>query len=196
MNTSTKQQIRNLILVVLSGIMLAVAFSAFLLYKYNPSDNYEIKNVLLAPNMLEDLKFNDSNPKTGGQSRFVFDKIEFEYDDLKTNTREKKVVSVDQYQLFYQMIAANKSIDEVSDEVKNFFNRGRPSKLKIWMKTESYAAYQFSEKVFQEVEFAKQGDYYRVSLRESDTGKSYNYAYFFSLGIYKEILRLFVLDGL
>lgn len=186
MNTSKKQQIRNLLLVVFSGIFLAASFSLLLLYKYNPSDHYEISNILLAPDMMEGLKFNDTNPKTGGQSRYVFDRIEF----------ENKKISQDQYQIFYQMIAANKSLDEVSEEVKNFFNRGRPAKLKIWMKTESNASWQYSEKVFQELEFARQGDYYRVSLRETGNGNAYNYAYFFTLGIYKQVQELFAQDEL
>ena len=39
--------------------------------------------------MMGDLNFNDKNTKTGAISRFVFDKIQFEYDDLQNGKRKK-----------------------------------------------------------------------------------------------------------
>lgn len=191
MDVSKKRQIRNLLFVAGSAVFIACAVSALFLYKYSPTGTVVIKDVLISPNMLAGLNFNDTNKKTGGMSRFIFDKIQFEYDDLQKGTRESKAVSSDAYQAFYDKIKSNKSLTNPSDEVKNAFNKGRNANLKIFVRTESSASFQFLEKVFQEIDFSKNGNYFRVQLRESDpTGA--NFAYFGENEIYKIASTIFL----
>lgn len=185
MNNSKKQQIRNLILIVSSAVVTAFLFSALLLYKYSPTDQYNVENILISPDMVSSLKFNDKNPKTGGQSRFAFDKMEF------LHNQSKSAVSIDQYTLFYQMVQSKKSVMNVSDDIRNLFNRGQVGRLKIWVKTESSASWQETEKVFQQVEFASSGGYFRIELRQSDSSQSDPYAYFYAPELYSKILSLF-----
>ena len=109
--------------------------------------------------------------------------------------KEKKLVSNDQYRIFYNEIKADKSLTDVSDEIKNEFNKGHPLKLKILIRTESPASWQALEKVFQEINFSSHGNYFRVQLRESDSGADSNYAYFYHVDIYQKALDLFSLKG-
>jgi hypothetical protein len=189
MEKAKKKAIRNLLSVVSSAIFLGFLFSALLLYKYSPSGLYEVKNVLISPDTMMGLNFNDSNNKTGGSSRYIFDKIQFE--DGKNN----HVVSSDSYRLFYEEIKTAKSLSTVTDEIKNAFNRGSPAKLKILIKTDSPAAWQANTQTFQEMDFSSQGDYFRVYLRESNVGGS-SFAYFHQAGIYQKALKMFTGDNL
>lgn len=192
MNKSTRSQIRNLLLALALGVVGALLFSALLLYKYNPTGQYEIKNILLSPDLMNGLNFNDKNSKTGGMSRFVFDKIVFEYPDLKTGKLEKVTITNDQYRAFYQMIYPEKSLLDVPDDVKNLFNKGALAKLKLEIRTESNASFQALEKVFQEVDFASEGNYFRVELRQSDSPNEEKNGYFYNQDIYKKARQLFL----
>lgn len=184
MDASKKSQIRNLLIIFGGGVVMALLFAAIMLYQYNPSDRYEIKNILIAPSSLASLKYNEKS------SRYIFDKIDFQYDDLEKGEKEKVVVSAADYQVFYDKIFGLKSEIAVSDEIKNLFNKGHPARLKIWVKTENNGALSTTTKIFQEIEFASQSGYFRVRLREADSGITYRYAYFHNPEIYKWALEL------
>lgn len=189
MDRSSRNQIRNLLLVIGSGVLIAIVFSLFLLYQSILPHTYELKNVLISKEVALGLNFNDKNPKTNGQSRFIFDKITFEFVDLKSGEKKTSQISLDQYQLFYELIQNQKSLSEPDDLVKRSFIVGTPSTLKIYVKTESPMPFQYSEKVFQEVDFASQGGNFRVLLRS--TNKEEPYAYFRLENIYQDVLNLF-----
>ncbi len=190
-DASKKRQIRNLLFVAGSAVFIAFAVSALFLYNYGPTGTVVIQDILISPDMLAGLNYNDTNKKTGGMSRFIFDKIQFEYDDLQNGIREKKLVSTDAYQAFYEKIKSNKSLIEPADEIKNAFNKGRNANLKIYVRTTSAASFQFLEKVFQEIEFSKNDNYFRVQLRESDPSGA-NFAYFKEDGILKAASTIFL----
>lgn len=191
MDQFKKQQIKNLLRVVSGAIFAAFMFSALLLFKYGPNNQYGVENILISPDMVFALKFNDKNSKTGGQSRFVFNKMEFEFINSETGVKEKKPVSLDQYTYFYEVAKGNKSIADLSDEIRNLFNRGQAATLKIWVKTESDAAWQEFEKVFQQIDFASNGTYFRIELRQSASSEGEAYAYFYAPEMYQKILNLF-----
>jgi hypothetical protein len=187
---SKRKQIRNLLVVIGSGVMTGFAIVLILLYNYNPSGSYLAKNVLLSPELAQTLSFKDSNPKTGGTSLFVFDVIEFSYyDNIK---KQWKNVHVDgnQYMRFYQVINNEKSLLEVTDDVRNLFNKGNMATLLLKVRTESHAAWQATSKVFTEVNFVGEGDYYRVGLHEQNPSNPW--AYFYHPGIYRQVLEIFV----
>jgi hypothetical protein len=183
MDRSKKKAIRNLLSVVGSAIFIGFLFSTLLLYKYNPSGQYIIQNVLVSPEILAGLNFNAANKKTGGTSRYIFDKIQFE------NGKNVGAISPPTYTVFFNQVKNAKSLSIVTDEVKNAFNRGQPIKLKILIKTDSPAEWQANTQIFQEIDFSSQGDYFRVQLRESHTGSD-NFAYFQARGIYAIIQSL------
>lgn len=174
MDASKKYQIRSLLYVVSSGILIAFLFAGLMLYKYSPSGQYLVENVLLSPDSIKTLSISRKN------QRFVFDRIQFEYEDLQKGKKEKILLSDNQYQMFYEEIRASKSLNDVSAEIKNEFNKGHTARLKIMIRTEGAN----TENNFQDIDFS--GNYFRVELR-SDAG---NYAYFYHPGIYQKMIQL------
>lgn len=184
MDQSTKRQIRNLILVLFSGTISAVFVVGAMLYLYGPTGQYKVKDALLSPEMSRGLSYDDANPKTGGSSRFIFKGIEFSYYKGKW---QKIPVSADSYNQLYQTISKESSILNVPNDVEKLFVTGTPAKLSLLVATESDASWQAVNKDFQQVEFA--GDYYRILLREGNTG--IHWIYFHKPGIYNQVINLF-----
>lgn len=187
MNKSQRSQIRNLLLVLGSGFLGACLFGLFMLYRYGPSGQYLVKDALLSPKLTQELNYNDTNSKTGGQDRFTFDKMEFAYFDAVSKQWKKTTVPLAKYQKWYEELSGNESILNPPDNVKNLFSQGYPATLTLYVKTESNAAWQALTKPFQEVQFVNGGDYYRIELREQNPmGK---WVYFNSPGIYQKTIE-------
>lgn len=161
-----QHQIRNLLLVFFSAIAFAGILSAFFLFNYGPSGKYTLRNTLLSPDLLKDLSYDDLNPKTGGISRFVYDKIEFIHYNESTKQKQSTAISPDKYKAFYQHIIADTSMPEVSDDIIALFDQSAAS-LVVKTRTENPSAWQETVKTFQDVNIAYQGDYYRIELNET-----------------------------
>lgn len=187
---SPKRQIRNLLMVLFSSVMCAFLVSGMLLYYYSPSGRYVVKNALLAPELTTALMYNDTNHKTGGSSRFVFDGIEFAFYDSETKQQRKLQITPEQYQNFYQLIASEQSLLDVSKEVVALFNQEATAKLSIKVRTESHAAWQDETKIFQSVLFVFEGDFFRIELHEEKSAN--NWVYFYHPGIYQEVMKVFI----
>ena len=184
---SKGKEIRNLLLVIGSGIIGAVAVALMMLYYYNPSGSYLAGNVLLSPESTKVIKFQDTHPTTGSPAKFIFDQIEFSYYDSQLKQWKKLNVEMDQYAKFYQLIGNERSL-EVPDEIKRLFNQPSPSVLSLKIRTE--ATSQSISKPFIEVNFVNEGDYYRIELHEE--GSSGSWAYFYHPGIYNKVLEMFI----
>lgn len=178
---SPRRQIRNFILVILLGIACGLGAVVYLVNAYGPSGGYKLRNVLLAPSILQDLWYSSPNPKTGGNARFIFKDIEFE-------KMGEKPILVDEgkYQQFYEKVQGDKSLVDPQEADLLPFDQLK-SRLKINVKTESDAKWQARTEIFQEVQFAK--DTYRVELREDNPGS--HWAIFHHPGIEKEAEQLF-----
>lgn len=185
---SVKHQIRNMLLVITSGVMGAILLSLFFLYSYGPSGRYQASHALLSPQLANTLAFNDTNHKTGGSSRFIFDGIEFTYFE---KNGQKNLIQIDlpTYEKFYQMISADQSLLDISNDVLGLFNQGTNSSLVIKIRTDSHAQWQDETKIFQEVAFASEGNYYRIELREDKAGE---WAYYYHPGIYQATVQTFI----
>lgn len=188
MDRSQKNQIRNLLVVLSSALLTAVIIAGVLLHNYGPSGRYAFPDTLLAPDLVQALSFNDTNSKTGGMSRFVFSDIEYQFYDDQTKQWRQLPVFVEQYANFYQSIGNQQSVP-IDEDLVSHFSEGLPSKLLIMAQTESSAQWQELKKPFQEVQFAKNGDYFRVQLREDNKGN--HWAYFHVPGILQRVQGLF-----
>lgn len=188
MDRSQKGQIRNLLVVLSSALLTAVVVAAVLLHQYGPSGRYAFSGTLLAPELVQALSFNDTNSKTGGISRFIFSDIAYQYYDYQKKQWQQISVPVEQYSTFYQFVGNQQSVSE-DDERVSLFSEGMPSKLLIMSQTESSASWQELKKPFQEVQFAKSGDDFRVQLREDNIGS--HWAYFHVPGILKKAHSFF-----
>lgn len=173
-NASQRSQIRNLLTVLAAAVIAAGAISGWMLYHYNPSGIYYAQNVLLAPQLLGQTPI----AKKGG---IAFQGIEYIYPE--GGSEQKINLSKNLYQAFYDTIAAEKSLDPVSDDVIAKFGKGKLPRLVLKIQKNG------SLEDFQEVHFAPQGDFYRVQLRME--GSEGNWAYFYHPGITPEVAKLF-----
>lgn len=183
-------QIRTLIFVILSAVACAFLISGLLLYRYGPSGGYSAKNAILSPDVTESLWYSDANPKTGGSSRFVFDDLVFSYFDTKTRQQHSIQITPELYRQFYQIVANDTSIAEITPQLLTHFDDGSQTSLVLNVRTESNAGWQEDVKTLQQIDFAKEGNYYRVDLREENAPNQW--AYFYHPQIYQKTIHLFI----
>jgi hypothetical protein len=187
---SSKQQIKNLLLVISSGVLCALLISLFFVYNYGPSGQYGVANALLSPDVLEKLSFNDLDTKTGKMTRFDFEGIEFSYYDTHKQWR-RNAVSTEQYRSFYNSIYNDVSILDESHAIENLFNKEGAATLTLKVSTENHSAKDDETKNFQQVNFVANGDYYRIELRESKSPQASKWAYYHHPRIYQSALQQF-----
>lgn len=185
LNPASKSEIRNLLAVILSGVLCAFILAGFMLYYYGPTGHYFARNVLLSPSLIMKLNFQETNPKSGEVSRFVFDGIEFSYYDNSKKAWKQTAVSPAAYEKFYELISQDVSLEIAGQDIPNLFLKGNAARLTLKVKKESKVE---SSRIFQEVFFANEGDYYRVELREQGYVQG-ELAYFYHPGIYQEALK-------
>lgn len=174
--------IRNLILTLLFGVVAAFGVAAFFVLNYGPSGNYTLGQTLLNPELLAKLNYNDYNPKTGGQDRFIFDVIEYSWFDDEKKDWQKKNLDESTYAHIYNLIESDKSLNDVPS------TKGIPaSRITLFVRTESPSEWQKEVKTFQIVEFIAD-DYYRVELHEDNPGT--NWAYFNHPKIRQEVFKI------
>lgn len=182
-------EIRKLITVLSSAIIAAFLLSFFFVYNYGPSGRYLVKNALLSPELTTTLSYNDINHKTGGSSRFVFDSIEFSNADSYSKQQRQLKITPEQYAQFYQLVSSDKSLQNSTEDLLALFGKGIAASLVIKVNTENHAAWQEESRVFQEVDFTKEGNYYRISLHDEKMGK---WIYFYHPNIFAKVTDLFI----
>lgn len=189
-SSSVRRQIRNLLLVFFCAVGMAFLFSVFLIYNYGPSGRYLVRNVLLSPDLLTTLAYNDTNSKTGSSSRFVFDGIEYSFYDSKEKQMKYLQIDLELYRQFYNLVDGDKSILEIPHEILAAFTQEEMPSLVIKVRTESHAPWQDETKEFQKVNFVAEGDHYRIKLHEERSAEMW--VYFQHADIYHSTLKLFV----
>jgi hypothetical protein len=158
-----------------------------MLYHYNPTGQYFAGNALLAPEVAPVMAFTDKNPKTGGDSRFTFDRIEFSYFDPEKKGWQKRSIDLDTYAELYGLVAQERSVDETSEDVVLQFTQPNAALLILFVRTGTAGALQEASKPFQQIHFANEGDYFRVSVQEQGSTK---WVYFRHPNIYQNALNL------
>lgn len=180
--------IRHLLITLGSAVALAGVFAAFMLYYYGPTGRYLLSNALLSPETITSLSFGDPEAPGARGERYAFDEIEYAHWDKSQKQWRHQRVNPSLYESFYHRIAGEKSLLEVPTEVIALFTQATPSRLTIWVKTESTKDSFLPGKPLQVVEFAAEGNYYRVELRGPE-GRG-GWAYFFHRGITQESLTM------
>jgi hypothetical protein len=178
-------QIRNLLCVLAAGAIAALLFVLFLVHSYGPTGRYEANNVLIAPNLIESLAFDDIDPKTGASTRFVFDTITF---TSHSPPGKNDAVTIDAYAAFYQRLSGKESIANSEAIDPSLFSSGKIASLDIIVKTKDSAKWQKTTKILQHIELAPES-FVRVQLR--DLGNGISFAYFVDKDIYNYAQKLF-----
>lgn len=185
---SKARQVRALLLVFGSGIAMGIIVAIGMLYYYNPSGSYLAKNVLLTPENASTMRFNDSH-SSRGNDRLVLNDIQFAYYDQAAKQTRRMHVDMDKYAQFYAMVSNETSLAYVDDKVKALFNTPHPSSMVLKVKPENAQKSTDAAIPFLTIEFANDGNHYRVQLREQ--GSEDAWAYFYYEGLYQKVLKLF-----
>ncbi len=172
----------RLLVVLFSSVAAAFLIAGFFIWTHGPGGAYIARSVLMEPDILSQLNYNDYNPKTNAMDRFVFDRIEFTGAEANAIATPLSLV---QYGQYFHLVAGDKS---VSSEAEGQFRTGNAVKIKIYVRTESSAEWQKVSKLLQEIQLLPQGSNYRVSLREDEKGD--HWAYFNHPGSYQELLKI------
>lgn len=178
------QEIKNLLLVLLLGVIAAVGFFFSMLYFYGSSGRYAIKQVAFQPETLDKPLVGEGNGK-GKLGSYIFDAFEFIYWHEKS--REWKTVPIDrlQYGDFYAIIADDLSVTPVTRDIESLFQRS--DRLQMIVRSTSSA--EAPVKSLQAIQFSSEGQYYRVELLTADAER---WAYFHHAGILEKVMKLFV----
>jgi len=188
---STESRISGLVTLILSAVGCAVAITAFMVYQYGPSGSYPVQKSLLNPEFIPALSFNAINSKTGAEDRYVFDNITFTYFSVDAQQPREVGVTYQQYTDFYKVIANEKSMTDVPQDFITLFDRSNPARLSIYIQTESNAQWQQEKKIFQEVQIATEGNFYRIQLRQEENPQ-HEWAYYHHPDIKEKAFNIFV----
>lgn len=196
MNSQQKKRypwtpIRNLVVVLFSGVFFAAFAALLMLYYYGPTGRYLVANTLLSPQTMQALSYKASNLRPGNSTIYQFDRIEYAHWEAEKKQWQRTQIMPEEYGRLYQSIADEKSILDVSNEIVNQFYVSPPSKLTIYVKSQGEnRSLEESSITFQTAEFSNAGDYFRVELRglEGDGG----WAYFYHPQIQQQVTDLFL----
>jgi hypothetical protein len=177
MESKRRKEIRNLLLVIGSGVGCALALALMMLYFYNPTGRYLAKNLLLSPQIMSQIAYPETNAQTGEIARYIFDGFEFAYYEPVKKEWLSASVGREAYTEFYNAVSEDLSILPISEEMQELFKQGTISSLRVHMREERAKG----RIRFQEVDFAAGGDFYRVHLRQQASEEAW--AYFFHPGI-------------
>lgn len=195
-NKSARKQIFDVLTILILGVTFAFALSLATLYYFGPSGSYKAGNILLSPEVSESLSYYDPNPTGGKPNHFVFDKIELHYLDPKEREWKREKIALENYKRFFEIITSERSLLVVPETILSEFVHESPTTLTVMVKDESSRREGASGKmrVFQEMEILKEGDYYRIQIKDAREGE--NWAYFYHMGIYQKSLQILLEKGL
>lgn len=185
---SPKKQTQQLLLLLGSGVVTALVVALGLILYYGPSGAYVVKNILIDPDNLDEIRFKAPNPDTGKDSLYVFDHIELTWFDSQKGRWNKAQVEQGVYRTFYQAIRQEESLPEVSEEQVAKFPTSNPASLAIVLKTENQMPWKKADKVFQEVQMLPEEGLYRVELHQNQPMRLWVYFHHSSLPKLLQIL--------
>lgn len=164
---SPKQQIIRIIVLLASAICLGCLIVFAMVFSWGPDGSYAVSDVLLAPQTLSQLAYDDAS-----KEQKSFDGVDF----------QGRPVSLDTYQRFYSLIEKDRSLAETPSHPFNASDT-----LTLWVR--SKAAASSSRQAFQQVEIDSQGNLYRIEKYGSSIPQ---WLYFERPGIGKNTQQIFM----
>lgn len=184
---TAKKEIFKLLLIICSGAICAFALVAYMLYNYGPTGRYLTQNVLLSPEWIHMLTYQELSPQSGKLTKYLFERVEMSY--MGKDNKEIVVgLSLEQYKKIYSLIKQQESLPHPSADIEALFYSQQPARLMIKVKPEMTADVPSSKVIFQEVQFAKDSRYYRVQLPEKNM-RSGPWVYFEYPDVYQLVMQ-------
>lgn len=184
-----EQQIRHFLMWVLGGFFFSVILVFAVAYYYGPTGSSLAGNVLLSPVVIKKLSYTEGGYQGKTVERYIFDSLELLYFSLADREWKSVAVSMEDYKSFFEAVESNHSLVSPSEEVIALFSKGYSSRL--FLKVKKINGIEgVRNKVFQEVAFSSDGNYFRVELHQANSIREW--AYFYQPGIVKLMTSLFV----
>lgn len=177
------REIGSLLALLFFSLFVSLSTVTYMAYNWGPTGTYKLKNILLAPEGLKDLVYQEVDNQTARGPRFVFDTIEFIHTDRQDGSWKQQNIKPFAYAHFFDLIRKEESLSRVTPSIEEDFVISSTSRIQLMVKPERQLEKQNSS-VFQQVQFSASGDYYRVELR-LDT-RATSWAYFYHPNITKE----------
>lgn len=178
---TARQDIRNILLVLGSAVAFGVALCLYMIYTHGPSGQYLISNALLDPKVAHEMDYDDSSV------RYTLSGFQFSYFDTAQKRLARVPVDSKAYAKFYDLIAKEKSLVEVSPDMVASFDRPDVATLAILVHGGN------EERIFQTVQLAPKGDFFRIQLHQQ--GAETQWIYFSRPDLYEKAMQLFTMSG-
>lgn len=191
-DSSKAKQIKVLLGVLGSGLVAGVLIALSMLYYYNPTGSYLVKNVILDPENAYSLHYVEPGAKAKTDSRYTFEGMYFSYFDIHSKESKSIPVTKSKYAELYNLIANEKSLVEPGSHIQELFNRAYPAILSLKVRSVGDDSSKGAGSIFSRIDFVNGGDYYRIQLRQSAPGSGW--VYFYHPHIYQEVMTLFNLE--
>ena len=183
-----KKEVKQFILLLSIAAVGGFLFTAWLIAYSKPLSLYQARQIVLAPEVVEKMNFEDLHPEKAEIVNYRFDHHEFVYFDYLKGKWQQKKVSLDKYAQFYRLIEKNQSIDQVAQTTVQLFNQLLPVALITGVRTEGF----IHAKIFQVIQFVKE-DYFRVKLQENEEE---SWVYFYQPNLYRSACHWLQLPNL
>lgn len=184
---STQQnEMRKLLTKLVSFIALAFILALFFIYPYASGERMPVDEVLIAPQALEPFNKNHLESTDLEKNQYYFDRAYFEFWNPNSGKRETKILDPMQYQKFYEILTQKSVLSLLDRDIESFFRNNQQARLQLFAKKIGDGGALEDSILLQTVEFANQGDYFRVQ-RGRDKNDP-NWLYFRVNGIYLSIL--------
>ncbi len=187
-NETAFSQIFKLLSVIFFGVFGAMLLAWGMIHYYGASGSFNLRQVLLSPDVVSKLSYPEINRATGRKEGYHFERVEFLYFNDASREWKRKQLDLQTYHELFDQIVDDKSVTLISEELQTSFQRENPAILSIVMIKDKEAGEAEKAMVFQEVQIASTGDFYRVQLREE--GGDVRWAYFYHPGLYYKILQI------
>lgn len=179
--SSAKAQIVTLLSVIATAVAFAFGGAAMMLTHKDTKATFQLDEVLLSPQTLIEL----AKPKQ------LTDHFDYRGIVGSGQNYERKPFEMGAYKKFYQLVEGDISLEVVPQDVKNLFTSQLPARITLSLgKVNGNANLEASP--LQTVEFAREGDYYRVQLLQGPIKSEDNWGYFFHPGLRSLLHKLFV----
>ncbi len=179
-----KREIVNLLGILFGAILCGAAAAFYFIYYYGGTGQYKLENILVSPETLQKLAYQEFNPQSKRSSRYVFKEIDFIY-----NGSQQRKIGPETYKKLYDLLKDDRSLSQPSAEIERLFFSQAPARLIIKVKQEGAGDLQEALLPFQEVQFAEGTPYYRVQLRVQE-GTSSAWTYFDHPDAYLKVMSI------
>lgn len=173
-SSDAKNSNGSLFKILFFSILAGFAIIFSLLHFYGRGyDSTQLDRVLISPDSLKNLSFNELDGVSGRKIPYIFDKIT----TSPSSSLNKKELNHDAYVFLYEEIKKDRAIAIVSEQIKQAFSNSQNYvAIHLMVKPkESLLTKNYPEISFQEIQILDDGLLYRISARQEGVHEKWVY---------------------